>query len=99
MQGDALESLRIHGAPLIREQGVGSSNLPAPTNKIKDLEKSAERELAFMLAFSAGGPLQFNNVRYPSDMLRGLLRTRPVILGHERTHAPQHRAAISGAPS
>jgi len=37
MHGDALESLRIHGAPLIREQGVGSSNLPAPANKINNL--------------------------------------------------------------
>jgi len=36
-----------------------------------------------MLAFSTcGGPLQYDDVRYPSEMLRGVLRMRPVILCH-----------------
>jgi len=36
----ALKSKRIHGDPSLREQGVGSSNLPAPTSKIKRLGKA-----------------------------------------------------------
>ena len=34
----ALKLMRIYGDPSLREQGVGSSNLPAPTNEINDLE-------------------------------------------------------------
>src|SRR5262245_37330521 len=42
----ALKSLKIHGDPSLREQGVGSSNLPAPTNDFNKLQK--ERNIGAM---------------------------------------------------
>jgi hypothetical protein len=41
----ALKLLGIHGHPSLREQGVGSSNLPAPTNKINHLADQPEHRV------------------------------------------------------
>ena len=38
---------------MIREQGVGSSNLPAPTNSINGLPLSLERWATFSATFSS----------------------------------------------
>ena len=38
--------------PLLREQGVGSSNLPAPTNLFSSLENLLEHRMAVWVAFS-----------------------------------------------
>jgi hypothetical protein len=48
------KQILAYRAYLLREQGVGSSNLPAPTNQINHLCFWPERELAFMLALSTG---------------------------------------------
>ena len=42
-------------AHLLREQGVGSSNLPAPTNLFSYLENLLEHRVAVWVAFSRPG--------------------------------------------
>jgi len=49
----ALKLKTIHPDPFLREQGVGSSNLPAQTNLIKGLPLSLERWATFSATFSS----------------------------------------------
>jgi hypothetical protein len=46
----------VKRAHLLREQGVGSSNLPAPTNLFSYLENLLEHRVAVSVAFSLAQP-------------------------------------------
>jgi hypothetical protein len=71
----ALKSKGFSDDYLIREQGVGSSNLPAPTNKINNLE------IFWNISGRIGG-------RFESDFM---FRLPAYIAGAERFHAAAHK--------